>query len=171
MTSSRFWLVVAAAGVLLALTLVARSTGRVGPPPADRANLSYTLKDMNGSDVRLADFAGKPLIVNLWATWCEPCKIETPQLVTLSAKFRDRGLTIVGISVDDAPEQIRAFAAEHRVTYPMLVGLNRDEVLTSFGYEGGIPLTVFIRADGTVAHRVIGLATTETWERRISGLF
>lgn len=173
MTTSRFWIALAAAAVLLSLTLAVRSMrpGGGGAGEADTLDFSPTLKDMDGRDVRLADFSGKPLIINLWATWCGPCRLEMPQLVQLSAKYKDRGLNIIGISVDDRPEDVRAFAAEFKVNYPMLVGLGRDEVLAALGYTGGVPMSLFVNADGTVAHRMIGIATTRSWERRIEALF
>src|SRR5437763_14901846 len=86
--------------------------------PVETAKLNFTLKDMNGRDVRLDSFKGKPLLINFWSTTCGPCRLETPELVDLAAKYRDRGLTILGISIDDTPEDIRAFAKEFNVSYP-----------------------------------------------------
>lgn len=167
MTSRWVWVIVGMLGVMLVSTLVMRS-GEAGD---GRANLSFTLKDMNGRDVALSQYAGKPLIVNLWATWCGPCRLEMPQLVSLSEQYKDLGLTIVGISIDDTPEEIRAFAKEYNVEYPLLVGKDRDDVLAAFGYFGGVPMSIFIRADGSIAASVPGIATTEAWERRIQELF
>ena len=150
---------------LLAVALVVRSSA------GERANLNFTLDDMNGAKVDLAKYAGKPLIINLWATWCGPCRLEMPQLVGFADKYKDRGLTVIGVSVDDAPDAIRAFAEEYKVTYPMLVGLGQDPFLMSVGYEDTLPMSVLIRADGTVAEKFVGIKTTEDWERRILGLF
>lgn len=161
----------AIAGGLLAVALVARSSGKVPPPPVEHANLAFVLEDMTGAKVDLATFAGKPLIINLWATWCGPCRLEMPQLVGFADKFRDRGLKIVGVSTDDTPDAVRAFAAEYKVTYPMLVGLGQDAFLRSIGYKDTLPLSILIRADGTIAERITGIKTTEDWERRILALF
>ena len=150
---------------LLAVALVVRSSA------GERANLNFTLDDMNGAKVDLAKYAGKPLIINLWATWCGPCRLEMPQLVAFADKYKDRGLTVIGVSVDDAPDAIRAFAAEYKVTYPMRVGTGQDHFLMSVGYEDTLPLSLLIRADGTVADKFVGIKTTEDWERRILGLF
>ena len=171
MTGSRFWIAFCVAAVLLALALAARSLDLTPRGAGERADLSFTYKDMHGRDVRLSDYAGKPLVINLWATWCGPCRLEMPQLVDLAARYKDRGLTILGISVDDTPEDIRAFAKEFDVNYPLLVGLGQDEALASLGYFGGVPMTVFIRADGVVVYRMTGIATTEAWERRLETLF
>ena len=171
MTTSRFWIALTGAAVLLALALVARSASLGRSPEPLRADLNHTFTDVDGRAVRLADYAGRPLIINFWATWCGPCRLEMPQLVQLSAKYKDRGVTIVGISVDDTPDQIRAFAAEYQVNYPMLVGRGHDDAMAALGYVGNLPMSVFVKADGTVSHLLTGIATTEAWERRIQALF
>lgn len=163
---SRVTMAFVIAGSLLAIAFVAR-----GGMPVERAALEFTLEDMNGAPVDLRQFAGKPLVINLWATWCGPCRVETPQLEALYQKFRDRGVTIIGVSVDDQPDAIRAFAAEYKVTYPMLVGLGQNPFLTAMGYAQTLPMTILVRADGTVAERVTGMKTTEVWEQKIEGLF
>ena len=146
---------------LLAVSLVVRSENR------PHAALDFTVDDMNGEKVNLTKFAGKPLVINLWATWCVPCEIETPQLVELGNKYRARGLQIVGVSVDDKPEQIREFASRLKVDYPMLVGLGQDAFLTSLGYDGNLPRSVFVSANGTIVETILGIRKTEDWERII----
>ncbi len=171
MTSGRIWVAIAGVGALLAVALTVR-TGAPGPAAVpDRLNLAITLKDMNGADVRLESFAGRPMLINLWATWCGPCRLETPQLVDLYGKFKERDLVVIGLSVDDTPDLIRAFAKEFSVPYPMLVGLGHEDFLAALGYSGGVPMTLFVKKDGTIAERVIGIATTMSMERRILALF
>jgi thiol-disulfide isomerase/thioredoxin len=168
--NGRIGIALAVAGGLLAIALVARSS--MAPPvPAEKANLAYVLEDMAGARIDIAKYAGKPLIINLWATWCGPCRLEMPQLEELAKKYADRGLTIVGISVDDAPDAIRKAAAESKVTYPMLVGIGQDAFLRGLGYEDVLPYSILIRADGTIADKITGIKTTEDWERRIRALF
>lgn len=157
------------AGALLAIALVARS-GVAPAGPVEKANLAHTLEDMAGAKIDFAKYAGKPLIVNLWATWCGPCRLEMPQLEELSQKYRDRGLSVVGISVDDTPDKIRAAAVESKITYPMFVGIGQDAFLRGLGYEDVLPFSILIRADGTIADRITGIKTTEDWERRIRAL-
>lgn len=161
----------AIAAGLLAVALVVRSKPAEPATPVERANLAFTLDDMNGAKVDLSKFGGKPLIINLWATWCGPCRLETPQLQALSEKFKSDGVTIIGVSVDDKPEAIREFAAEYKVTYPMLVGIGQEPFLKAMGYEDPLPLSILIKADGTIVERHIGLKTTEDWERMIRALF
>jgi peroxiredoxin len=163
-------LVIGLAGVLL----IGLSAWRLyfGPAaPKSAAPLNFTLKDMNGHDVRLADFKGKPLIVNFWATWCGPCLLETPELIELYEKYREQGLTIVGISVDDTPAEVQKFAAAYKVTYPLLIGRDREDVATAFGLGDGIPVSVLIRYDGTVLTRAEGINTKAWFEAQIQALF
>jgi len=160
----------AIAGSLLAVALVVRTNG-ASREPRVQANLAFTLEDMNGAKIDLASYKGKALVINLWATWCGPCRLEMPQLVDLAAKFKAKGLQVVGISVDDEADKIREFAAEYKVTYPMLVGLGQDAFLNALGYEGTVPMSIMIRADGTIAKVLTGIMTTEDWEKQIRELF
>jgi thiol-disulfide isomerase/thioredoxin len=169
--TGRFWIACAGAAAVLALAVIARSAGVSGTRPVDRVDLSLAFEDVDGNPVRLSQFEGKPLVINLWATWCGPCRIEMPQLNELAAAYRGRGLSIVGISVDDAPEDIRAFVKEYDVTYPVLAARDHQEALQALGYYGAVPMSIFIRGDGTVSHRLLGIATTEAWQRRIEALF
>jgi peroxiredoxin len=138
---------------------------------AEPAKLDFTLKDVNGKDVRLADFKGKPLVINFWATWCGPCKLEVPFFVDLAQKYKAQGLTIVGISTDDTPEDIRAFATEYKINYPLLVGLGHDDVMEAYGAQMLIPVTWFINADGTVSHSEAGIHPREWFDAQIRALF
>jgi thiol-disulfide isomerase/thioredoxin len=160
---------IALAASLLAIALVVRASIRP-PEPVEMATLDFMVDDMSGAKVNLASFRGKPLVINLWATWCGPCRLEMPQLEALSAKFKDRGLAIVGLSVDDEPEEIRKVAQEFKITYPMLVGLGQGDLIRGLGYQDKLPLSILIRADGTVAGRVTGLMTTGDWERKLQAL-
>ena len=140
-------------------------------PSAEVAKLDYTLKDMNGKEVRLSDFKGRPLVVNFWATWCSPCKHEIPSFIALVDKYKDKNLTVLGISTDDSPEDLRKFAAEYKINYPVLVGLGMDELLEAYEAEMMIPVTWFIRRDGTVALKHAGTQTRDWFERQITALF
>ena len=99
---------------------------------AQPANLDFTLKDMNGEDVSLLSHEGKVILLNFWATWCGPCKIEIPGFVELQDEYRDQGLVVLGVSIDDPVSKIKPFAEEYKVNYPMLVGLGRG------GFSGSL---------------------------------
>jgi cytochrome c biogenesis protein CcmG/thiol:disulfide interchange protein DsbE len=140
-------------------------------PSAGTPSLDFVLKDMNGADVRLADFKGRPVLINFWATWCAPCKAEVPWLVEFAEKYRDERLAVIGISVDDAPEDIRAFAAEYKVTYPMLVGLGQDELREAFDASVIIPVSWLIKADGTVFAKAVGIHSKEWFDGKLQAMF
>jgi thiol-disulfide isomerase/thioredoxin len=157
---------------MFAIAFVVRSAPPAVPVvPKAKANLNFVVKDSNGNAVNLASFAGKPLLLNMWATWCGPCKIETPQLMALADKYRDRGLAVVGLNVDDDPEDVLGFAKEFKVNYPMLVGKGQTGLLEAVGYEGELPLSLLIMPDGTINEIVLGLHKTPDWERMIEALF
>lgn len=132
---------------------------------------AFTLKDVSGADVQLASFKGKPLLVNMWATWCGPCKAEIPWLVELAAKYKDQGFTVVGISTDDTPEQIREFAAKYKMDYPLLVGKDRADVAKAFEADLVLPVTWLIKPDGTVHSKVTGIHSKDWFDKNIQELF
>jgi peroxiredoxin len=156
--------------VLIAVSAVSAYVTRSRERAAGPVNLDFTLKDLNGADVRLADFKGKPLVVNFWATWCPPCLLETPELVELAEQYKSRGVTIIGISYDDAPEQVKVFADQFKVTYPLLIGRDREDVFNAFRLKDGLPTSVFIRPDGTIARSLAGINTKEWFQEQIDAL-
>jgi thiol-disulfide isomerase/thioredoxin len=145
-------------------------SGEACPLDAKPANLDFTLKDMHDKDVKLADYKGKVVMLNFWATWCGPCKVEIPMFTELQTKYKDQGLAFLGISVDDAPEQLRPFAQEYRMNYPVLIGDGRDDVQNAFGPMFGIPVTLLIARDGTICTRYLGPRPKERFERDIKAL-
>jgi peroxiredoxin len=135
------------------------------------ANLDFVLKNVEGQDVRLADLKGKPLLVNFWATWCNPCKAEIPWFVEFADRYKAQGLTVVGISVDDPPEDIKAFATQLKVNYPMLVGRDRADVAKAFDAEQVIPVSWLVRADGSVQAKVTGIHGKNWFEQQLLEMF
>ena len=140
-------------------------------PSAGTPSLDFVLKDMDGKDVNLADFKGRPVLINFWATWCPPCKAEIPWFIEFAEKYRDDRLAVIGISVDDSPEDVRAFAEEYKVNYPMLVGLGHDELRQAYDASAIIPVSWLIKPDGTVFAKAAGIHSKDWFEDKIKALF
>lgn len=166
----------AAAGTVM-LAIVALAPGcssgpeaPAGSPVPAVAKLDATLKDMDGREVRLADFKGRPLLINFWATYCGPCKFEIPMFVELVEKYREQKFTVLGISTDDGPEELKKFAAEYKMNYPVLLGLGHDELLEQDHAVYIIPVTWFIRPDGSVMLKHQGSQSREWFEDQVKQL-
>jgi thiol-disulfide isomerase/thioredoxin len=167
------WLAMGA--VVLALVLLwmapgvdheqATEAAFVGMP----APLHFTVKDMNGADVSLASFKGKVIVVNFWATWCGPCELEIPWLVELQDTYPD-DVVVLGISIDDSAEMLKPYASKMKMNYPVLVGVDRQDVQDAFGPLFGIPVSVFIDREGRIARRHSGILEKPQLEREIKGL-
>jgi len=134
------------------------------------ADLNYTLKDMTNSNVKLSAFKGKVIVLDFWATWCGPCKLEIPGFVDLQQKYGAQGLQFIGISVDDRIEQLRPYVADFKINYPVLQGRGRDEVQDAFGPIFGIPTTVVIGRDGKICRRHEGMTQKDVFEKEIRSL-
>ena len=139
-------------------------------PAAKPANLNFTLKDVAGKDVSLASFKGKVILLDFWATWCGPCKIEIPWFMEFQQKYRDKGLVVVGISSDDPLDKLKPFVAAQKFNYVILQGLGRDDVHDAFGPIWGLPTTYLISRDGKLCKKHMGLAPKEQFEKEILGL-
>jgi cytochrome c biogenesis protein CcmG/thiol:disulfide interchange protein DsbE len=135
------------------------------------ANLSFTVKDMNGRDVRMSDYRGQVILLNFWATWCGPCKAEIPGFVDVYNQYRDNGFVVLGLSTDDTPEQLRKFASQYKMNYPVLVGSDRSDITDdAYGPLWGIPVSFLIGRDGTICKRYPGLVHKEQLERELKAL-
>jgi peroxiredoxin len=137
---------------------------------AKKVNLDYTLKDMHGTTVKLADFKGKAILLNYWATWCGPCKKEIPVLNDLYAQYKDKGLAIIGISVDDDEPTLREFSKEFPMSYTVVTAREEEDALEAAGPVWGYPTTFFIGRDGSICGKHMGPATKEDFEREIKAL-
>jgi thiol-disulfide isomerase/thioredoxin len=138
---------------LVAATGCSRGGERIS---AGKAGFDFSLPDLQGAKVSLSDFRGKVVLVEFWATWCPPCRESIPELTTLSAKYADRGLVLLAISVDkggDVAATVSSFAREHGVTYPVL--LDDGKVNTRFGVTS-IPALFLIDKNGALVKQFTG---------------
>lgn len=136
---------------------------------AKPANLDFSLPDLDGKNVKLSDFKGKVILLNFWATWCGPCKAEIPGFVELQEKHKN-DLVVVGFSVDDPVDKAKAFAAEYKINYPVLLGLGRDEVQEAYGPIWGIPTSFLISRDAKVCKKHMGIAPKAVFDKEIQAL-
>src|SRR5215813_6843255 len=140
------------------------------PANAKPANLNFTLKDLSNKDVSLASFKGKVILLDFWATWCGPCKIEIPWFIEFQNKYGKNGLQVVGVSVDDTLDKLKPYVASMKMNYPILQGLDHDDVQDAFGPMFGIPVTAVISRDGRICAKHVGLSSKDAFEKEIKSL-
>ena len=129
----------------------------------------WKLKDIEGHEVNSADFKGKVVVIDFWATWCPPCRAEIPNYIALQKKYADQGLVINGISVDEnGAEAVTPFAKAKGINYKML--LAEDSVVATFGGIDGIPTTFLIDREGNIRDKKVGMAEAADYEKRVVGL-
>jgi peroxiredoxin len=152
----------------------AYSGGKTGTatikPDKDRKTApDFTLKDADGRAVRLSDYRGKVVLLNFWATWCGPCKIEIPWFMEFEQEHKDRGFAVLGVSMDeDGWDAVRPFLAQLRVNYRTLLGT--DLVAQQFGGVDALPTTFVIDREGRIAATHVGLVGRSEYERDIQAL-
>jgi thiol-disulfide isomerase/thioredoxin len=116
----------------------------------------FTLESLDGKSLKLSDLRGKAVALNFWATWCGPCKIETPWFVEMQAQYGAEGLQVVGVAMDDSgKDEIAKFAKDMGVNYPVLLG--KEAVGDEYGGVPALPETFFIGRDGKIVDKIIGL--------------
>ena len=159
---------VLAVGAALVVGAAAACGGKTAAPkaldaaacPADAkpANLNFTLKDTAGKEVRLSDYKGKVLLLDFWATWCGPCKVEIPGFNELYKKYRSDGLEVVGVVLLDKFENAKPYAEKMNMAYPVLNGdEQQDKIDDAYGPLFGLPMSFIISRDGRVCQKHLGL--------------
>jgi thiol-disulfide isomerase/thioredoxin len=130
----------------------------------------FTLAKVTGDDsLTLSSFKGSVIILNFWATWCPPCRMEIPDLVELYGKYKDKGLAIIGVSLDSGGSAgVKRFVIEKGITYPVVIG--NEKISNSFGGISGIPTTFIIDRTGNIKERIVGLRQKTYFEDAIKKL-
>jgi thiol-disulfide isomerase/thioredoxin len=153
-----FFVAAIVAAMLFAGIRIARHNRANGPAHGLMGNLApdFDLKRLDGKNLKLSDLRGKAVLLNFWATYCGPCKIEMPWFVELQKEYGPQGFQIVGVAMDDASnEDIAKFAKEMGVNYPILLGT--ESVGQSYGGVNALPTTFFLDRDGKLIAREFGL--------------
>jgi peroxiredoxin len=135
-----------------------------------KANLNFTVKDMDGKDVRLSQYKGKVVLLNFWATWCKPCRVEIPALTALYRDYKDKGFVVLGVSVDSEVAAVKPFARVMKMNYPVLIGAGHEDLSDAFGPFVGFPTSVLVKRDSTVCVRHVGTLNKSQLEQQIDAL-
>jgi peroxiredoxin len=167
---------VAAGVILLSCFALACSNAQVlanaaVKPEKDRhVAPDFALKDANGNTVRLSDYKGKVVLLDFWATWCGPCKVEIPWFIQFEQQYKDKGFAVLGVSMDeDGWNAVKPFIEEHKMNYR--VALGNDQVSELYGGLDSLPTTLLVDRSGRIAKVHIGLETgRDGFENEITNL-
>jgi len=141
----------------LALSLAAPVASEARQAPA------FTVKTLEGKPLKLADLRKRPVIVDFWATWCQPCRASMPHLSAMQTRYQKQGLAVIGMSVDETGAQsVKKYASGLGLKFTLAMA--NDEVLDAYGPIRSIPTTFFINRKGDIVRRVVGYIDGETME-------
>ena len=149
-----------------------------GAAAAGKPAPDFSAQNLDGKDVTLADYKGKVVLVNFWATWCDPCRIEIPWLIDMQNKYGPKGFTVLGIAMDDEGKSVVApFLAKERfdvngeklpMNYPIVIG--NDNIADKFGGLFGYPTSVLVSPDGKIVKRITGIISEDEITKAIEDL-
>lgn len=161
--------------VLLAIGLAgmefALSIKTFATPAAARARKAapdFTLTDSKGTPIRLSDYKGRVVLLDFWATWCHGCKTEIPWYMEFEDKYKESGLTVIGVSMDsDGWKSVTPFIQEKKINYDVVIG--NDTLAKQYGLTS-MPMTLLIDRDGKIADAHVGMVDKAAWEGQIKTL-
>jgi cytochrome c biogenesis protein CcmG/thiol:disulfide interchange protein DsbE len=143
-------------------------TGTSGEARVSRPASDFTLPLFNGGELTLSNLKGKPVVINFWASWCPPCRDEAPILEEVWQLYRERGVTFIGVDIQDKEEDARAYIEEFDITYPN--GQDLDGRITIDYGVGGIPVTFFVDREGMIVSRWVGAINQNLLVERLEEL-
>jgi peroxiredoxin len=155
--------------IFLSMTVCSAATpSELIPATSRKAAPDFALKDSAGSTVKLSDYKGKVVLLDFWATWCHGCQTEIPWYMQFETKYRDAGLSAIGVSMDsDGWKAVRPFIAEHKLNYPIVIG---DDGISKSYHIDSMPVTLLIDRDGRVADWHVGMVDKDAFESEIRSL-
>lgn len=158
--------VLAAVGIMYSF---ACSNGESKSEQSREKAYNFSLEDLNGKTYQLSDFKGNVIIVDIWDTWCPPCKAEIPHFIELHHEYKDKGFTMIGVAAGRyGKEAVHQFINERKVPYLNLLATR--EAFQGFGNIQGIPTTFVIDKKGNIYKKYVGYTSKETFERDIQEL-
>ena len=128
----------------------------------------FSLPELAGGQLTLSAYRGKVVLLDFWATWCDPCREEIPRFVDLQNKYGNRGLQIIGVSMDDGPDPVRDFYQHFKMNYPVVMGNAKTGEL--YGGVLGLPIAYLIGRDGRIHAKHIGATNSSVFEKEIVNL-
>jgi thiol-disulfide isomerase/thioredoxin len=161
-------------GLLVLLLLgayIARRTAThipVAPNAQPRPAPDFTLPQLSGPPLKLSDYHGKIVLLDFWATWCEPCRAEIPHFVELQNKYGNQGLQIIGVSMDDSPDPVPAFYKQFKMNYPVVMG--NAQIGEQYGGILGLPIAFLLDRQGQIRFKHMGATDASVFEKEITNL-
>jgi cytochrome c biogenesis protein CcmG/thiol:disulfide interchange protein DsbE len=156
-----------ALGIGLSCALLAGAS----PAPVDNVRKTapnFTLSDSKGASVRLSDYKGKVVLLDFWATWCHGCKTEIPWYMEFQNKYKDKGLAVIGVSMDDDGwKSVKPFVEEQKMNYAVVIG---NEALAKLYAVDALPVTLLIDRNGKIAVSHAGMVEKDAFEKEIQAL-
>ncbi|MFP4082100.1 MAG: TlpA family protein disulfide reductase [Candidatus Aminicenantes bacterium] len=129
-------------------------------PPAP----GFTALDLDGNEISLSDYEGKVIFLNFWATWCPPCRAEIPGFVEVYDKYKNKGMQIIGVSLDrTGKDKVLDFAHEYKINYPVVMGTRK--LVNDYRPGRFIPSTIIIGQDGNIREKHVGYLDKQTMEK------
>ena len=154
---------------------VAAGSSASKPNAAGKPAPEVTLRGLDGKDLALSQYKGKVVLVNFWATWCEPCQVEIPWLIEIQQKYAAKGFTVLGIAMDEEgakvvtpwvnKERFDVNGTKSQMNYPIVIG--NDAAADKFGGLLGYPTSVLITRDGKIIKRITGIISSEEISKSI----
>jgi cytochrome c biogenesis protein CcmG, thiol:disulfide interchange protein DsbE len=153
---------------LLVLAWLGLRRHSVHPTGALRNAPDFVLTNLSGQHFRLSDYRGKVVVLDFWATWCDPCKQEIPHFIEMQNKYASQGLQVLGVSMDDDEPPVRQFQQQFKMNYP--VALGNAKLADQYGGILGLPITFVIDRNGRITARHIGATDASVIEAEIQSL-